>query len=413
MPAQPSSRHGQRVVALAIGMALGVPAHAGDTDRPALGLSGFGTLGMVHSNESMADYSSSSMKASGAGYSQAWSPNVDSRLGFQLDMTAGHWSGVVQVVSEQTLEGQYTPHVEWANIKYQLTPDLALRAGRIALPLFLMADYRKVGYAYPWVRPPVELYGALPITSSNGADLTWRFASGTLRHTTQAFYGHDSRRLATTTFLDARRVAGLSHTIEAGDFTVRLSALTAELTLNIGENLFDQLELAGDQGAMLAQRYEVNHKRASLASLGVTYDPGRWFITAEAGHSHTSSFLGKNSALYAGGGVRLGAFTPYAGYSRVRADGPTHEADPPVIPGRASILANLNVGLNSLLKTIPAQSTISAGLRWDVYNNVALKAQWDRVTPRDGSRGTLINTQPEFVSGHPLQVASVALDFVF
>jgi hypothetical protein len=276
-----------------------------------------------------------------------------------------------------------------------------------------MADYRKVGYAYPWVRPPVELYGALPITSSNGADLTWRFASGTLRHTTQAFYGHDSRRLATTTFLDARRVAGLSHTIEAGDFTVRLSALTAELTLNIGENLFDQLQMAGDQGAMLAQRYEVNHKRASLASLGVTYDPGRWFITAEAGHSHTSSFLGKNSALYAGGGLRLGAFTPYAGYARVRADGPTYEADPPVVPGRASILANLNVGLNSLLKTIPAQSTISAGLRWDVYNNVALKAQWDRVTPRNGSRGTLINTQPEFVSDHPLQVASVALDFVF
>ncbi|MGZ5202782.1 MAG: hypothetical protein ACXWC4_23715 [Telluria sp.] len=413
MPAELTLRRGQRLLAVVAGMALAATANAGDADRPALSLSGFGTLDMVHSGERTADYSSSSMKASGAGYSGAWSPNVDSRLGAQLDARLGRWSAVLQVVSEQNLDGEYSPRVEWANVKYQVTPDLALRAGRIALPLFLMADYRKVGYAYPWVRPPVELYGALPITSSNGADLTWRFALGELRHTTQAFYGSDSRRLTQNIVLDARRTAGLSHTIEAGALTVRLSALTTELTLNVAEDLFQQLEMAGGRGTLLAQRYAVDHKRASLASLGVSYDPGRWFVTAEAGHSHTSSFLGKNSALYAGGGVRLGALTPYLGYSRVRADGSTYEEPPPVVPGRASILANLNDNLNTLLETIPAQSTVSAGLRWDVHNNVALKAQWDRVTPRNGSRGTLINTQPDFVSGHPLDIASLALDFVF
>ncbi len=413
MPAEFFIRRGQRLFAVAVCLTLAAAAHAGDADRPALSLSGFGTLDMVHSGERTADYSSSSMKASGAGYSGAWSPNVDSRLGAQLDATLGRWSAVLQVVSEQNLDGNYRPRVEWANVKYQVTPDLALRAGRIALPLFLMADYRKVGYAYPWVRPPVELYGALPITSSNGADLTWRFASGELRHTTQAFYGSDSRRLTQNIVLDARRTAGLSHTIEAGALTVRLSALTTELTLNIAEDLFQQLQRVGGLGAVLAQRYAVDHKRASLASLGVSYDPGSWFVTAEAGHSHTSSFLGKNSALYAGGGVRFGALTPYVGYSRVRADGSTYEEPPPVVPGRASILANLNDNLNSLLETIPAQSTVSAGLRWDVHNNVALKAQWDRVTPRNGSRGTLINTQPDFVSSHSLDVASLALDFVF
>jgi hypothetical protein len=413
MPAELTIRRSLRLFAVAVGLAAGGAACAGDADRPALSLSGFGTLGMVHSSERSADYSSSSMKASGAGYSGAWSPNVDSRLGAQLDAALGRWTAVLQVVSEQDLDGNYRPRVEWANIKYQVTPDLALRAGRIALPLFLMADYRKVGYAYPWVRPPVELYGALPITSSNGADLTWRFATGELRHTTQAFFGSDSRRLTQNIVLDARRSSGFSHTIEAGALTVRLSALTTELTLNIGESLFGQLQMAGGAGALLAQRYAVDHKRASLASLGASYDPGNWFITAEAGHSHTSSFLGKNSALYAGGGVRFGALTPYVGYSRVRADGITYEQPPAMVAGRASILANLNDSLNSLLETIPAQSTISAGLRWDVHNNVALKAQWDRVTPRNGSRGTLINTQPDFVSGRSLDIASLALDFVF
>ena len=56
---------------------------------------------------------------------------------------------MLQVVSEQRLDRSYRPIVEWANIKYQATPDLSLRFGRIALPMFLAADYRKIGYAYP------------------------------------------------------------------------------------------------------------------------------------------------------------------------------------------------------------------------------------------------------------------------
>jgi hypothetical protein len=64
-----------------------------------------------------------------------WSTDVDSRLGAQLDATlARHWSAVLQVVGEQGLDNSYRPRVEWANIKYQATPELALRVGRIALP---------------------------------------------------------------------------------------------------------------------------------------------------------------------------------------------------------------------------------------------------------------------------------------
>lgn len=395
-------------------MALASGAQAGDTDRPALALSGFGTVDMVHANTDTADFASSVMKSSGAGYSQRWSANVDSRLGVQLDLFPGQrLSGVLQMVSEQNLDGNYAPRVEWANLKYQVTPDLAVRAGRIALPLFLMADYRKVGYAYQWVRPPVELYGGLPITSSDGVDLTGRFSTGEVRHTSQLFFGSDSRGLTATTHLQARRVAGFSHTVETGPLTARLSVLTTELTLDIGQDLFSGLQMAGDQGARLAERYAVNHKRASLASFGLSWDPGDWFVTAEAGHSHTSSFLGKTSALYMGGGLRIGAFTPYTGFARVRAETPTHDAGLPVVPGRAPLLANLNTGLNSLLQTIPAQTTVSAGVRWDVHANVDLKAQCERVTARDGSRGMLINTQPGFESGHPLYVTSLALDFVF
>ena len=120
--------------------------------------------------------------------------------------------------------------------------------------------------------------------------------------------------------------------------------------------------------------------------------------------------------MYLGGGYRFDALTPYLGYARVRAHGAVSDPGLPLaaLPPRLRPTAALvNAGLNSYLATIPVQSTVSAGLRWDAVENVALKAQYDRVRPTGGSRGTLINRQADFRSGETVHVASVALDFVF
>lgn len=405
---------------LACGLLLGAAGHAGageaDAAAPSWKLSGFGTLGAVHASIRDADYTSTVIRANGAGRSERWSPDVDSRLGAQLDLSMGRWSGVVQVVSEQDLEGSYRPRVEWANVKYQLTPDLALRAGRIALPVFLAADYRKVGYTLPWVRPPVEVYGALPIASSDGVDATWRWGAGDTRHASQAFFGRADTRLYDGRRLHARRIAGLSHSIEHGPLSARLSLLTGVLSAPIGLELFSALRAFGPPGQALAARYAIEDKRTTLASAGFSYDPGQWFVSAEAGHSNTHSLLGKTSALYAGGGYRFASLTPYLGYAKVRAHGATGDPGLPLagLPPRArATAAMLNAGLNLYLATIPVQSTVTAGLRWDLMTDAALKLQYDRARPGAGSRGTLINLAPSYRSGQTVHVASVALDFVF
>jgi hypothetical protein len=380
-------------------------------------LSGFGTLGLAHANTSEADFTSSVMKVNGAGATRRWSMDLDTRLGVQLDMTLGHrWSAVLQMVSEQRLDNSYRPRVEWANLKYQATPELALRVGRIALPMFLAADYRKVGYIYPWVRPPVEVYNAIPIASSDGADLTWRWSAGPVRNTTQAFVGHTEMPLLGGARMDADSVFGFSQTAEQGAFTARLSMITGRLTLDLARSLFEGLQAMGPDGRALAERYGAVDKRSTAIGLGLSYDPGDWFVMGEAGHSHSRSYLGSTSALYATAGYRWGSLTPYASYARVRADSPTHEpglALDGMAPPLAAARAGLNYGLNALLATIPVQSTASVGTRWDCRAGMAFKLQYDRVTPHAGSRGTLINTTPAFRSGHTVQVASATLDFVF
>lgn len=408
---------------LAAGLTLGGVAQAQDavgtgTDNAsAWSLSGFGTIGAVHSNDKHADYTSTVLKSRGAGASGSWSMDVDSRLGLQLDVAiAKRWSAVLQVVSEQGLDNTYRPHVEWANVKYQATPELALRIGRVALPMFLTAEYRKVGYVYPWVRPPVEGYGTLPFTSGDGIDANLRWNLGALRNTSQIFYGHTDQPVNPPLRVLARGVAGLANTSDWGPFSVRASVISGEVTTPLASDLFAAFDSLGPAGAAISQAYAVDHKRVSMASLGASYDPGTWFMIAETSRTHTRTLLGSTRSLYASVGWRLGMFTPYLTWSTVHALSATSSPGLPLAGLPAPLAAGvqaLNAGLNDLLVTIAQQSSASAGLRWDLARNTALKLQYDRVTPHNGSRGTLINLTPDFKSGQTTNVVSVAVDFVY
>ena len=379
--------------------------------------SGFGTLGLVHANTGLADFTDSVLKASGAGATRRWSSDVDTRLAGQVDVAiAPQWSAVLQVLSEQGFDNSYRPQVEWANVKYQVTPDLAVRVGRMALPVFMAAEHRKVGYVYSMVRQPTEVAAGVPITSSDGADVSWRWRTGELRHTTRLQYGRTDMSLEADRRLRARGIVALSHSVDVGAFSARASAIGGDVTVNVSDRLFDALKQFGPAGAALADRYSVDDKHISLVSLGMEYDPGDWFVTAEGGRQRSQSLLGTNVALAVGAGYRWRAFTPYIGYSNVRAQSPTQTSGLPAAglpPQLAYAATALNAGLNQLLTTLPEQSTASIGTRWDFRANMALKLQFDSVTPHRNSRGTLINTQPGYLAGHAVSVTSMTLDFVF
>jgi len=49
----------------------------------------------------------------------------------------------------------------------------------------------------------------------------------------------------------------------------------------------------------------------------------------------------------------------------------------------------------------------------DLRPNMAVKLQYERLKPGEGSRGTLINLRPGFRSGTPVHVTSAVLDVVF
>lgn len=405
--------------ALAGALLVQPAAHAGHTtaQESSWTFGGFGTLSAVHSSEKQADYAANPLNPGEAGATRDWSYAVDSRLGAQLSYNdGGHWSAVLQVVAERNLTHSWTPKVEWANVQYQVSPELSLRVGRIALPLFLSGDYRKASYALTSVRTPVELYAAIPISNSDGIDASYRWNFGNVKNTTQVLFGGTSVPLSDDTRVKAHRLAGVSNTSTSGALTVRATAIEGELETPLLQELFSAIRQFGPQGEVLARRYEPDRKRATVLSIGASYDPGNWFVMGEVGRVNARSMLGDKTAGYVSGGYRLGSFTPYGTFSKVVSNTPNQVAGldlsmlpPPYAPAAQ----RLNMELNGLLSMIAEQDSTSLGLRWDATSNAAVKLQFDHVRPRSGTSGTLSNIQPGYRYGRSFGVFSASVDFVF
>jgi len=379
--------------------------------------SAFGTLGVVHSSESRADFASSTLVPTGAGFTDSWSAAVDSLIGAQLSANiTPKLAAVVQVIVQQNYDNSYTPHVEWANIKYQFTPDVSIRIGRAVLPLFLYSDTRNVGYTYPWLRPPVEVYSLLPTTAIQGIDVNSRFHMGDVSNTIEGNFGQNNTpqpHNGGTAY--ARQSLGFSDTTEYKSFTLRISYQSTHLTITSLDRFLDAFRSFGPQGVAIADQYDSDNKIVATELIGASYDPGHWFLIGEWGHNNAHSFIGDYTGWYLSGGLRVRQFAPYLTYAHESA---ASNSDPglPLTglpPAAAGFAAGLNAGLNTLLESVPDQTTISVGLRWDFITNFDLKLQADHTRLGADSFGTLTNIQPGLRPGGTVNLFSASVDFVF
>jgi hypothetical protein len=403
---------------IAVGNAAASPP---DASLSVLSFAGFGTLGVVHSSESQADFSNI-FQANGAGYTRSWSPTVDSLIAGQVTANfTTRLSAVVQVIAQQRYDNSYWPQVEWANIRYEITPDFSLRAGRIALPVFMQNDSRRIGYANPWVRPPVEVYRLEPVSSSDGVDASFRRSLGSAINTIQLSAGQTDTRFPGANGIpdgvsQSRQVITLVDSVERGFLVVHFTYLHARVTVDAIKPLFDAYRQFGPQGIAIADRYELHDRAVMFLGVGASYDPGKWFVMSEWGHFESHSFSGAANGWYASAGYRLGKVTPYATYASVKARGNTSDPGLDVSslpPGLATQAGALNAGLNAALGSAPTQQTISLGARWDFRRNMDAKLQIDHSRIGAGSPGLLTNVQPGFRPGGTVNLLSATLDFVF
>nr|WP_315398748.1 hypothetical protein [uncultured Duganella sp.] len=361
-----------KTLPLALLLAAGA-AHAQDAGGM-FAFSGFGTVGATHASTNDGDFVSTLYQPSGAGASRSWDLGATTKAGAQVNAKfTDQLSAVVQVVAMPRTNNTYNPRFEWANLQYAFTPDFKVRVGRTALSSFMVSDTRLVGYANTWVRPPVEMYSAIPMTNMDGVDATYKARFGGVNSTLNVSTGRtdietiagDGRKVGGT---EIRRARGINNTFEFGAWSVRLGYLRSRVAIQLAPGLHLQVP-------------------QKAYTIGAVYDPGAWFVQGEVANTKLPGFAPTTKVGYVTGGYRVGNFTPYAMYAKSSPD------------NTPAIIAY-------------DQSTTSLGLRWDAMKNTAVKVQVDRVNLPTGSTGFFTNVRPA-LAGSNVNLVTVAVDFVF
>lgn len=376
-------------------------------ESPAFKFSGFGTVGATRASVDKADFVATQREAEGTGHTRNIDLSLDTKLGGQVDVSFGkQFSAAIQAMAEKDLDGDFKADITLGFVKWAPGNGVEVRLGRLPWAAYLVSDYRKIGFSQTWVRPPMEVY-YLSGRRLNGGDVTWRTNVGNVALKTQLSYGSSSDKLQSAEII-GKDVIGANITADIDALTLRASHIRlSKFTLRSAQ--VDQLFATIRAGVAaygippnpaLADQYEVKDKAQGYTSLGVSYDPGNWFVMSEAAYIHANGYVTASTGWYVTGGMRFGAFTPYASMARYS------HSTPPVTK---------NPFLDGALTAAAANDykSLSAGVRWDFAKTADVKLQFDRYSNDAGSAGPLVNVQPGFVKGRNFNVITATVDFVF
>jgi len=405
---------------LLLGMGLFASAHCfgeeaardGMRDSP-FTFSAFGTLGLARSSSDSAEYVRDLSQPHGL--TRDWSSKLDSVLGVQGNWRLGaQTEAVAQVISRYRYDGSHDPEVSWAFLSHNFTPDWQVRLGRLGTEFYMLSDSRLIGYSNITVRPPPDFFVPLIFSYFDGADVSASTSVGTALLRGKLFYG---RSPETTPFygsivwnLEGSTFYGGHLDLYQGPWQFRIGHSAVKFSdheMPVSELLAPMLVANGVPAAFwdipkLVPELGMAGKTTSFDSLGIVYDQGPLRVQTMLGRiRHESKSYEDSLAGFVIGSYRMGSFTPYIGYSKVKSTRNQVNAPAILAPFVAEVLKIPHMD----------RHTLTLGTRWDFHDNMALKLQYDRV---GGARDSVMTFRgPNIAWDGRMDVLSVSLDFAF
>ena len=319
----------------------------------------------------------------------------DSRFGLQISANVNPRISITGQLLARSKDENSAVKADWAFINYRVSEELRIRGGKVKLPTFLTSDYIEVGYAYPWIRPPQEVYFSNPISTINGLDLLARFRIGGSSLLVQPYYGVSRGEEG---LLPQEVIPAFG--LPAG--TIMRAGFTADdlsgLNLSFGNEYFT---VRGGylQTQVNAAAFGVFQEDVNFASAGATLDWKNVVLYSEYFEREikgaVNGIFPNQKGYYGTVGYRFGGWLPHVTYGKV------DDNDNPTTLGSGLPLR---------------QESVTAGLRVELGGGAALKIEAQQVTPEAGTRGLLIadpNGPASPNRSESVMIYGLAVDVVF
>lgn len=324
------------------------------------------------------------------GIDEGYSFKEDTKVGAQANYRFNDSLNFAAQAKVEAINEEYKASLAWLYGSYSVNDALTIRAGRLSTPVFLKSDTIDVGFTYPWVRTPVGLHSMVVTKSFEGVDVLYSANISGQSVDFQAWGGtvmeQDFNFMGNPATVEAEKTYGLSATLPFDYGYVRaVHGVATGLDVQADDLGSENDRLKDLEGTFTAIGGQFNYE--DLTVLGE--------VALREGPSEGG--VSEQEAFYVTTGYQVTpVIQPHVTYSRINDKSSGGD-----------------------------QTTITAGVRYDVYPGVAIKAEYSRVKA-DGYQGNfdasglgglianggLYGTSPSNLSAES-DIASLAIDFVF
>lgn len=329
----------------------------------------------------MKDHNTGTTYAGYDGYDFSFKP--DSLVGVQASGELNEEATVtVQLISRGV--DNWETEVDWAYLRYEVNENVTWKLGRIRVPFYIYSDFVTVGYAYPWIAPPTEVY-SIPFSNVNGADISYMLSSGSVDILLQAYIGSESFIMGQSDAFpgeqaETRNQYGISIELFWQEFKFRYAYHSADVYADVdASNLPNELQSllsalqSTDQTRTLA-RLDINRDRYEFHDIAIRYDDGNVFIASELTTlgSGTETPDSKRLGYYLSSGYRMGnwmALVTFAGRNDKK------EALAQDLPN-SSTFSSMIDGINTIADSYAKDTKqLTYTVRWDFKPGMAFSAE--------------------------------------
>ena len=328
----------------------------------------------------------------------SWRGDQLSKFGAQLTYGLTDTLGVTLQATAKPLQDEWQANLEWAYLSWQANDQLMVRAGRLRSPVYMYSESLDVGFSYPWLRLPDEVYSQVQLTNYEGADVvytlplsygsvTFQVAAGQAKN--RDYFAYDD-----LFSIDYGKLFGGNVSLATNDYgTFRVGYVEADISTTI-----DGVVNAFGTPTYL-QLLELKKDKGKFTSIGYQYDNGTWLTANEWTTRVTENDNNASiDSFYLMGGRRFGDFLAHVTYAQLDEN-----------EGR--------------------QNSWTLGLNYNIAPTVVLKTEYKRVDTSGGYDGVFVRGKQELyenelfersggLGGVPARnydgdIISVGVDFVF
>lgn len=364
--------------------------------------------------------------------SDRWHFDGDTVLGIQINgQLAERLSLTLQAVSRAYNfddQNQYEPELDWLFLAYQVNANWRLRLGRLRTPHYLYSETIDVGYSYVWVRPPMDVYASVlaPFSNFDGVDLTWLIDWQDTSIDFQLLAGLMERSRETLK-IEVDPMLGGNIKVQNGPYTLRYSLIYDQTDIRIESNRptdprYYQILANNPDLVRVLRSLRADDAWYRYQSLGLRWEDHNWGVVAEAFDIRNTDDGYTNDAQgwYLSVQHRFGKFTPYL--VRGSFKNTLNEEELNLLADSFRYLPEGRAGFETLdqvrsdiwtyyFLNNTRQTTWTAGVRYDVVSNLALKGEWQYFQFPSDTSGQLV--QAGLAPPENTSLVTLTLDWMF